>query len=100
MKAVSYKYKDPIEMGQYGTEITDTLTDTSRLFDKAEYEQIHIGLLAQELQAVYPELVKTDPSGMLGIDYIGLIPVLLEAIKEQQAAIETLTDEVEKLKAK
>jgi len=100
LNGVSYKYKNPIEMGQYGTGTTDTVADPNTLFDAALYEQVHLGLLAQELQTVYPELVKTDPSGLLGIDYIGLIPVLLEAIKEQQIAIETLTDEVDKLKTK
>ncbi|OFX43499.1 MAG: hypothetical protein A2W95_01085 [Bacteroidetes bacterium GWA2_40_14] len=107
LNGVSYKYKNPVEMGQYGAETTDTVADPNTLFDAALYEQVHLGLLAQELQAVYPELVKTDPSGLLGIDYMGLIPVLLEAIKEQQAAIDDqqtaikiLTDEVDKLKTK
>jgi Chaperone of endosialidase len=42
-----------------------------------------LGLLAQEVQKVLPELVKEGENGKLGVNYSGLIPVLLEAIKEQ-----------------
>ena len=43
-----------------------------------------LGLLAQNLEEVYPELVKTYADGYKGVNYDGLIPVLIEAIKEQQ----------------
>ncbi|MCU0374435.1 MAG: tail fiber domain-containing protein [Chitinophagaceae bacterium] len=43
-----------------------------------------LGLLAQEVQKVLPELVKEGENGKLGVNYSGLIPVLLEALKEQQ----------------
>jgi Chaperone of endosialidase len=51
-----------------------------------------IGLLAQEVQKVYPQLV-TELKGdnnetTLGINYLGLIPVLLEGMKEQQKQLE------------
>jgi hypothetical protein len=51
-----------------------------------------IGLLAQELQTVFPELVKTanNSDGTLSVNYQGMIPVLLNAIKEQQAQIKEL----------
>jgi hypothetical protein len=53
-----------------------------------------IGLLAQEVQKLFPQLV-TEFKGdndeqVLGINYLGLIPVLIEAIKEQQKQIEEL----------
>ena len=44
-----------------------------------------IGLLAQELEAEYPELVHTDEQGYKRINYAQLTPVLLEAIKELAA---------------
>ncbi len=49
---------------------------------------LQIGLLAQELQKVYPQLVKENDKGMLSVNYNGMIPVLLEAIKEQQLIIQ------------
>ncbi len=57
--------------------------------DKGQGEQI--GLIAQELEAVYPELVFTDPqTGYKAVDYSKLTPILLEAIKAQQVQIEAL----------
>ena len=63
---------------------------TSKTIVKEE----EFGLIAQEIQKVFPELVKGDSAGMLTVNYIGLIPVLIEAIKEQQGQIETLQTKV------
>ena len=41
-----------------------------------------VGVLAQELEKVYPELVSTDAQGYKAVNYAQLTPVLLEAIKE------------------
>ncbi len=43
---------------------------------------LQYGLIAQELEAVYPGLVTTESNGYKSINYVGLVPVLLEAIKE------------------
>jgi hypothetical protein len=43
---------------------------------------VQIGMLAQELQKIYPELVKEGEDGKLTVNYVGMIPVLLEAVKE------------------
>jgi len=51
---------------------------------------LQTGLLAQEVRILFPELVKEDKEGMLSVNYSGLIPVLIESIKEQQKQIETL----------
>jgi hypothetical protein len=50
-----------------------------------------LGFIAQELKEVFPELVyqETD-SSEYSINYIGLIPILVEALKEQQILIEEL----------
>jgi Chaperone of endosialidase len=49
-----------------------------------------IGVLAQEVEAVFPELVSTDAQGYKAVNYAQLTPVLIEAIKEQQRQIEQL----------
>lgn len=46
-----------------------------------------VGLLAQDIIRVFPELVKESKVGMLSVNYQGLIPVLINAIKEQEAKI-------------
>lgn len=58
----------------------------------------HYGFVAQDVQKVFPELVyETDTTGMLSVDYIGMIPVLLEGIKEQQTQIENQQIQIEEL---
>ncbi|RYU81321.1 tail fiber domain-containing protein [Hymenobacter persicinus] len=49
-----------------------------------------VGLLAQEVEQVYPELVSTGPDGYKAVNYAQLTPVLIEALKEQQQQIEAL----------
>lgn len=42
----------------------------------------HFGFIAQELQKTYPNLVQTTGSGYLSVNYIEVIPILVEALKE------------------
>jgi hypothetical protein len=74
----------------------------------------HYGLVAQDVEKVIPELVgdlvhprvpmlsSDDPReesfGYKGINYVELIPILVQAIKEQQVTIEELKAEVQALK--
>ncbi len=48
-------------------------------------EKPHFGLIAQEVEKVFPELVDTDDQGFKAVDTFGLVPVLLEAVKELTA---------------
>ena len=41
--------------------------------------------MAQDIQKVFPELVSTDDKEMLAVNYQGLVPVLINALKEQDA---------------
>ncbi|MBL0055224.1 MAG: tail fiber domain-containing protein [Chitinophagaceae bacterium] len=59
-----------------------------------------IGLLAQEVQKVYPQLVKQNDRGELSVNYTGLIPVLLEGMKEQQKEINELKEAIRLLMQK
>lgn len=49
-----------------------------------------IGLLAQEVEEVLPNVVLTDPDGNKLINYTAIIPVMIQAIKELKAEVETL----------
>ncbi len=68
--------------------------------DENRDQDIQFGLLAQEVQKVFPELVKKDAKDMLGINYISFIPVLINAMKEQQQTIQTLEMRLAKLEEK
>lgn len=52
-----------------------------------------IGLIAQEVEEVFPELVHTDESGYKSVEYSKITAILIEAVKEQQAQIESLRKE-------
>lgn len=49
-----------------------------------------IGLLAQEVEKVLPNVVITDPDGKKLINYTAIIPVMIDAIKALQAEVEKL----------
>jgi hypothetical protein len=70
------------------------------LDDRLE-EQPAIGVVAQEVEAVFPELVST-PLGQSykGVSYSGLTAVLLEAVKELKAALDPLRKRVDALEAR
>ena len=55
-----------------------------------------IGLLAQEVMELFPELVvkSKDKQGTLSVNYQGLIPILLNAIKEQQSQLNKLREKL------
>jgi hypothetical protein len=59
---------------------------------KTNESESKIGLLAQDVQKAFPELVKTanDSDQTLSVNYQGMIPVLINAIKEQQKQIDEL----------
>jgi len=60
-----------------------------------------IGFLAQELRNVIPEVVVGDErKENLAVNYIELIPIMVNAIKEQQQQIEELKKEISNLKRK
>ena len=57
-----------------------------------------IGFIAQELELVFPELVETNKTtGYKAVNYDGMIPVLVEGMKEQQAQIDELKQQNELL---
>ncbi|RZK48088.1 MAG: tail fiber domain-containing protein, partial [Hymenobacter sp.] len=49
-----------------------------------------VGVIAQEVESIYPELVSTDKDGYKAVNYAQLTPVLIEAIKELKAENDAL----------
>jgi hypothetical protein len=54
------------------------------------YEGHDIGVIAQEVEAVFPELVTDRDNGFKAVKYEKLVPALIEAIKELKAEVESL----------
>ncbi len=65
--------------------------------DKAD-NNLQTGVLAQEVQKLFPQLVREGRDGMLSVNYSGLIPVLIESIKEQQTQMKEQQKQIDELK--
>ena len=61
-----------------------------------------IGLIAHELQEIYPELVNGEKDGeqFQSVNYIGLIPILIKEIQELKKEIKSVKIELNELKNK
>lgn len=58
-----------------------------------------IGLIAQEVEKQFPELVNKDKQGLKSLDYAKFSAVLLQAVKEQQQEIDQLKKEIQEIQA-
>lgn len=58
-----------------------------------------LGVIAQDVEKAVPEAVVTSPDGMKGVNYNGLVAVLIEAVKEQEKRIDALEKDMKKLRA-
>ena len=77
------------------TTISGALNTVTQLrgvnYIKKDTERKSIGVIAQEVQKVLPDVVHEDPdSGLLSVAYGNMVGVLIEAIKEQQDEITEL----------
>jgi|AGTN01.1.fsa_nt_gi hypothetical protein len=73
----------------------DTARVQKKLYDEKsqQFQKKHFGLIAQELKEIYPDLVYEEQDGYLTIDYTGLIPILIQSIKELKSEIDNLRSE-------
>lgn len=104
--------KKEITQLDYGLDALMQLQPVAYYWKDSPDKARQIGLLAQDLQQVIPEVVvdhdikvneetgemQKVPAQRLGVAYNQLIPVLVKSIQEQQATIEALQAEVEALK--
>lgn len=58
-----------------------------------------IGVIAQEIEKILPEVVTTGEDGYKAVEYSHIVPVLIEAIKEQQKIIDGQNSTITDLKA-
>lgn len=63
-------------------------------------ERNQFGVMAQDIQKIYPELVYTNEQDELGVNYTGMIPLLIRAVQDQKQMIDNLQKELTDLKTK
>lgn len=85
LNVVSYNYK----AGAMGA-------IPERVMQKVTSNQV--GLIAQEVEKLYPYLVDTDDStGLKGVDYVGFVPLIIQALKEQDSVISAQAAQIRNL---
>ena len=92
MNVVEYNYDADLLMP---ADDSDTASVNTRSLQLSKEKSLiatekHYGLIAQELQQLYPNLVKESQDGYLTINYIEIIPLLIRSVQELKAEINTL----------
>ena len=85
---------------KYGLSQVMQLRPVSFQWKAGNDNRTHLGLIAQEVDAVMPEAVEksADANAPLGMNYSNLIPVLIKAIQEQQGTLERAQAEIKTLR--
>ncbi len=63
-------------------------------------QSTQVGVIAQEVEKVLPEIVSTDNEGYKSVDYSKLTPLLIEAVKQQQKTISEQNKQILQLQKK
>ena len=104
LRGVNYQFND-IGLQTLTSDIEETLSagpgatleENQKVWDAERAKRVEklsgtqMGLIAQEVESIVPEVVHTDEKGYKSIDYGHLTALLVEAIKDQQKLIDGLT---------
>lgn len=101
LRGVSFRYKpgeeQPVSaVANENSHAGYASSDIKRQIE-AENARERIGFIAQEVEIVVPEVVRTLPDGTKTVMYTDLIPLLVEGMKEMQATIERQEERIAEL---
>ncbi len=97
MNVIKYTYKpQPVSDDQEEDELDaeerlllgSKVQTQNNLFQMSQ--QKHYGLSAQEIREIYPDVVRENQDGTLGVNYIELVPILIRSIQELKAELNEL----------
>lgn len=97
------KFKKNVEKIDHALEKVKDIDGVSYEWKREEYPDYnfadgkHFGVIAQDIENVLPEVVNTDENGEKAVAYSELLPVLIEAVKEQQEIIEQQNEKIDSL---
>lgn len=110
MNAVSYKLKFSKvinERQNFSKSLTTSSLTLKEQKDKAFFDRVNktianqpdrFGFIAQEVQKIYPQLVQKDSTtGYLYVDYLGMVPLAIDAINQLQQKVDAQTDYIDRL---
>lgn len=97
LRPVTYQWKRLDAVPSVASLSTASVTDsTTEAYGPSE-ENTQYGFLAQEVEKVIPEAVKTDEDGHKMINYTAIIPMLVQAVQELQSTIDMQAQKIEQL---
>jgi len=105
---------NPVSYNFIGTKsaVADTVDVTKNNFDiknkpkfkpqdeKNNTGRSYYGFLAQDVEKCFPDLVYKDSAGVLGVDYIGIIPILVSGLNEQNTTIKAQAQKISDLESR
>ncbi len=101
MTATEFLYSSDARLKDNVVQLSGALNKINSLegvsFNWKKDGQAEIGLIAQEVEKVVPELVVTGNDGLKAVKYGNVVALLIEAVKEQQAEIDSLKAQVKEL---
>ena len=97
LSVYKYKLKGGIQSA-VNTMLADSVASTEPTLANQSLTKDHVGLMAQEVEAIYPDLVYTDQQGYKAIDYSQFIPILIDRTNKQEEKINSQQQEIDQLK--
>ena len=91
-KLKSHRYANAMPVSMSAKDIKERAV-MEKYAKNLESSSERYGFLAQNVKEVFPQLVHTDNSGYMYVDYIGLIPILVQSINELRAELAELKGE-------
>ena len=95
LNPISYNYKQIyIESeGEIDSLGTRGMISKTEMYDEKSpmFQKKHFGLVAQDLLKIYPDLVYENDNGYLSVNYIEIIPLLIQSIKELKEEVDLLS---------
>jgi hypothetical protein len=90
---------EPLSLSLHKVQLLEGVTYHWNGINNHDSTQLQYGLIAQEVEKILPELVTTESNGYKSVNYISLIPLLIEAVKELQQQVAAKVGEISTLKA-
>ena len=87
----------PVKFNWKKDEDSDAMVDGKNFAIGPNDDSDQYGFLAQEVEEVMPDIVHTSEEGEKGINYIAMIPMLVESIQELNAKVAEQTKRIEQL---
>ena len=96
------RLKEELMALPYGIEEISQLRPVVFSWADGPVDDVYYGLIAQEVKEVLPEMVRVgdDQQGTLGMNYSELVPVLIQAIQQQQVELEDQQVQIDGLEAR